>query len=121
MKEVIALVRPRNLAVTFQATAALGAELLCHQRVLGRGLQGGLRYMRPFVGGQEGEIPFLPKRMLVWIVPEESVRAVVTAVISANQSGAPGDGKVFVCSLNEVADEEALAAGSAVGILAARG
>jgi nitrogen regulatory protein PII len=54
----------------------------------------------------------------VWIVPEESVRAVVTAVMAANQSGAPGDGKVFVCSLDEVTDEEALAAGGTVGSLA---
>ncbi len=45
---------------------------------------------------------FLPKRMLTWLVPDAMVVALARALISVNKSDNYGDGKVFVCSVEEV-------------------
>ncbi|HWO73697.1 MAG TPA: P-II family nitrogen regulator [Dehalococcoidia bacterium] len=96
MKEVIAIVRPERWRATIDALAALGVTEAVHQRVLGRGRQRGLRYLRRSAGGQGGDMLFLPKRLIRCAVEDRLVDAVVGAVIDANQTGNVGDGKVFV-------------------------
>ena len=97
MKEVIAIIRPEKWQATQEAAAALGAEHFSRQRVLGRGRQRGLRYLRPTVGDQPGEMQFLPKRMAAWLVNDQMVEPLVAAIIRTNRTGSYGDGKVFVC------------------------
>ena len=78
-------------------------EIIIDQRVLGRGQQGGLRYLRPVLGQQSEEVvQFLPKRMLTWLVPEEKVGTLVEAIIRTNRTSTYGDGKIFVCNLEGV-------------------
>jgi nitrogen regulatory protein PII 2 len=96
VKEVIALIRPERGRPTVEALAALGVTEVVHQRVLGRGRQRGLRYLRRSAGGAGGDMLFLPKRLVRCAVDERLVDAVVKAVIEANQTGNVGDGKVFV-------------------------
>ena len=96
MKEVIAIIRPEKWQATQEAVAALGAEHSSRQRVLGRGRQRGLRYLRPTVGDQPGEMQFLPKRMVAWLVNDQMVEQLVAAIIRTNKTGSYGDGKVFV-------------------------
>ena len=50
MKEVIAFLRPEKWQTTREAVRALQIEEVLHNRVLGRGHQRGLRYLRPTVG-----------------------------------------------------------------------
>ena len=38
----------------------------------------------------------IPKRMLNVVVPDDLVRCVVRTIIEVNQTGNPGDGKIFV-------------------------
>jgi nitrogen regulatory protein PII 2 len=45
----------------------------------------------------------IAKRMISMVVPEGSVPAVVKALIAANQTGNPGDGKIFVLPVSDVA------------------
>ena len=45
---------------------------------------------------------FLPKRMLTWLVPDEMTGSLVRALIAVNKSENFGDGKVFVCPVEEV-------------------
>jgi nitrogen regulatory protein PII 2 len=43
-----------------------------------------------------GGIKLIPKRMLNVMVPDDKVATVVQTLIKANQTGHPGDGKIFV-------------------------
>jgi nitrogen regulatory protein PII 2 len=106
VKEVIAVIRPERWEATRKAVSALEVEEVLHQRVLGRGRQRGLRYLRPATG-EEGGMTFLSKRLVVWAVPNALVDRLVAAVVLTNQTGNIGDGKIFVCPLEEAADSSA--------------
>ncbi len=101
MKEIIAVIRPEKWPATREAVKTLGVSEVCHQRVLGRGRQGGLTYLQP--GSKEGGggvgMLFLTKRIVVWTVADKMVNKCLKAIIQVNQSGNHGDGKVFVCPL----------------------
>ena len=105
MKEVIAIVRTERWQATRQALSELaGVEEVSHRRVLGRGRQKGLRYLRPQSRGEAGGMEFLPKRLGMWLVPDEQVQPVVAALIQVNRTGNYGDGKVFVSPVDSVLD-----------------
>lgn len=42
---------------------------------------------------------FLPKTMLIMAVIDEDVLPVIQALVRINQSGYPGDGRIFVCPM----------------------
>ena len=102
MKEVIAVIRPEKWQETLEAAGTLGLSEYTQIRVMGRGRQRGLRYMRPVNGSDDGVMQFLPKRMLTWMVPDEMVGSLVRALASANKTDNYGDGKVFVCPVDEI-------------------
>ena len=114
MKEVIAFIRPDRWQATREAANNLGAEEIMHWRVLGRGHQHGLRYLRPISEGEEGGMQFLPKWMAGWIVENPKVDEFVTAIIDANYSNNYGDGKIFVCPLDDAPVDEAPVAGEPI-------
>ncbi len=102
MKEVIAVIRSEKWQETINAAQAMGVTECSHIRVMGRGKQRGLRYMRPVNGSDDGVMQFLPKRMLTWLVPDEKAGGLVRALIAVNRTENFGDGKVFVCPMEEV-------------------
>ncbi len=102
MKEVIAVIRPEKWKSSVDAAHSVGASTYTHQRVMGRGRQRGLRYMRPVNGRDDGVMQFLPKRMLTWAVPDELATLLAHALVAANRSDNYGDGKVFVCPVGEL-------------------
>lgn len=109
MKEVIAIIRAEKWQPTKEVLDALGVGEVANFRVLGRGLQRGLRYLRRVGEGRGGpgttietSIQFLPKRMLSWLVPDEKVDQLVAALIRVNQTGNVGDGKIFVCPVDSI-------------------
>ncbi len=109
MKEVIAVIRPEKWQATLDAAGALGLTEYTQMRVMGRGRQRGLRYMRPVNGSDDGVMQFLPKRMLAWLVPDELAGWLVSSLINVNKSDNYGDGKVFVCPvavLRQAQDEQ---------------
>ena len=101
MKEVIAVIRPEKWQETIDAAQAMGLSECSHFRVMGRGKQRGLRYMRPVNGTDDGVMQFLPKRLLTWLVPDEMAGGLVRALVAVNKTENFGDGKVFVCPLDE--------------------
>ena len=101
-KEVTAFIRPDKWPDTREAADALGAQELVHWRVLGRGQQRGLRYLRPLSGGEEGGMQFLPKRMASWVIESGQAEALAAAIIRVNCTNNYGDGKVFVSPVDEV-------------------
>jgi nitrogen regulatory protein P-II 1 len=52
--------------------------------------------------GSEYTVDFLPKVKLEIAVPDEKVSGVVKAVLKAAKTGKIGDGKIFICPLEEV-------------------
>ena len=103
MKEVIAVLRPERWRTTREAVAALPIEEVLSHPALGRGQQRGLRYLRPATE-EEGVMPFLPKRVLAWLVPDDLVSTTVEAICQANRTGNYGDGKIFICPVGQVLD-----------------
>jgi nitrogen regulatory protein PII 2 len=102
LKEIIAVIRPEKGRATQEAILAAGAAGVSQHRALGRGRQSGLRYLSQ--GRTENgfiTMGYLPKRVLSCVVAARDARAVVDAIIGVNRSGNPGDGKVFVCPLED--------------------
>jgi nitrogen regulatory protein PII len=97
LKEVTAFIRPEKWSVTYAALLAAGVEDVTQHRVLGRGKQRGLRYLRR--GAGEGDMAYLPKRMVVCVVADPMVPSVIEAIFMANRTGNVGDGKIFIRSL----------------------
>ena len=76
-------------------------------RVMGRGKQRAIlnevsfEINEPDLLKVEGSMRYIPKRMISLVVPDEDVSLVVEAIMKVNNTGQIGDGKVFVCPIEE--------------------
>jgi len=104
MKEVMAVIRMNRMNETKEAVVEAGIPAFTARKVLGRGK--GQVDFRILKGAQDG-VPeaiallgqgprLIPKRMVTVVVPDDKVPSVVRALMKANQTGSPGDGKIFV-------------------------
>jgi len=104
MKEVIAVVRMNMMNRTKQALTEAGIDGYFAHEAQGRGvglanphvLEGAASGYEEAVAllGERGKL--YPKRMVTVVVPDKDVKAVVKMLIEVNQTGKPGDGKIFV-------------------------
>ena len=126
MKEITVIIRRDKLHETKEALAELGLPSVSIQTCEGRGKQRGdvacsLQDMdedgricnatvvplkvTPSEYALEHFLPkvvmYVPKRMLTVIVEDAAVTEVVATLISVNQTGQPGDGKIFVSPIEE--------------------
>ena len=110
MKEVIAIIRRHRLQETKAGLLGIGIPALTMISVEGRGKQKGLpgwNYeLDPTLTMVEEKntgvsMRFIPKRMISTIVEDEDVTKVVETIIRTNQSGHIGDGKIFVCPVED--------------------
>jgi nitrogen regulatory protein PII 2 len=126
VKEITAIIRRDKLHVTKEALAELGLPSLSIQSVEGRGKQRGdvactLQDMdedgrtcnttvvplkpTPSEYALEHTLPkvilYVPKRLLTIVVEDDDVSKVVAALVAVNQTGQPGDGKIFVAPIEE--------------------
>lgn len=99
LKEIVALIRPGKSRLTKQKLAEKGFSAWTEVAILGRGKQRGLSYSDD--GSLGFGVPFLPKRMLMLIVNDEEVDQVINVFLDANQTGEIGDGKIFLCPIND--------------------
>lgn len=105
MKEVMAIIRMNMMNKTKKALAdAEISSFTATGRVMGRGkgnvdfklLEGAKEGYEEAIS-QLGKGPRLvPKRLLWIVVPDNLVQKTVDTIIKANQTGQPGDGKIFV-------------------------
>jgi len=114
MKEIIAIVRRHQVPASKKALEEAGFNALTIQSVEGRGKQKGVGgwaaevdpHLNPLLKHetyvQEAEMKWIPKRMLTLVLQDDEVSKAVDVLIKANQTGHIGDGKIFVCSLEEV-------------------
>lgn len=96
MKEIIAIIRPGKWQKTKEILQEEGFTAFTAVMVYGRGKEKGLHYLTS--GGQAG-ISYLPKRMVIIIVESERVEPLVKLLIETNSTGEIGDGKIFVCAI----------------------
>jgi len=104
MKEVIAVVRMNMMNKTKKALTDAGIDAFFVHEAQGRGL--GFVNRKVIQGIQEGyeEAAALlgekgnlyPKRMVTVVVDDDEVDDVIQTLIEANQTGKPGDGKIFI-------------------------
>jgi nitrogen regulatory protein PII 2 len=107
MKEIVAVVRMNTMNQTKKALAEAGIGSMFAHECQGRGR--GLVDVKILAGagaGYEEAIALLgdrgklySKRMLTMVVPDKLADRVVQALIQTNQTGKPGDGKIFVIPL----------------------
>lgn len=113
MKEVMAIVRQNKVNITKDALAEVGVPAFTCRRVLGRGkklidmnllqsiVEAGVLPTSP-VGEYISETTrLISKRVFTFIVEDTEVEKVVEAIMEANSSGNPGDGKIFVLPVYE--------------------
>jgi nitrogen regulatory protein PII 2 len=109
MKEVMAVIRMNKVNHTKKALADAGISSIHARECLGRGK--GLVDMKVLKGAEQGYEEaisqlgstqrLIPKRMISIVVPDELVERTVSSIISVNQSGKAGDGKIFVMPVDD--------------------
>lgn len=107
MKEIIAIIRPNKMSKTRDILASLGFPGMNAMKVLGRGKQKGIIGEVAFETGTDTDLSlktmkYIPKRIMSLVVRDEDVPLVVSVIIRANLTGEYGDGRVFVCPVDEV-------------------
>jgi nitrogen regulatory protein PII 2 len=107
MKEIIAIIRPKKVGPTKEMLEKLGFPSVTAVQVLGRGRQRGIAgevnmEISPELlsQGKSAGMKYIPKRQLTIIVSNADVDAVVKAIIKVNQTAQIGDGKIFVCPVD---------------------
>lgn len=104
MKEVIAVVRMNMMNQTKKALTTAGVDAFFVHEAQGRGkgfinptvlegVESGYEEAAAILG-EKGKL--YSKRMLTVVVEDNMVDDVVEAIIEVNQTGKPGDGKIFV-------------------------
>lgn len=119
MKEILAIIRPKQVRKTKDVLEQLGFPAFSAVSVLGRGKQRGIAgevscELPADLHGAPGGMKYVPKRMVSLIVSDDDVDLVVKAILKVNQTKQYGDGRVFVCPIDNVVrirtDEEGEAA-----------
>lgn len=109
MKEVIAIVRINMMNQTKQALTECGIDAFFAHEAHGRGkgfanpqvLEGVEKGYEEAASllGEKGKL--YPKRLVTAVVEDKQVACVVQTIININQTGMPGDGKVFVLPISD--------------------
>ena len=99
MKKVEAIIKPFKLDEVKESLSEIGVHGMTVTEVKGFGRTGGKKEV---YRGSAYVVDFVPKVKLEIIVPEDSVRQVVNAIVEAAKTGRIGDGKIFVSSIDEV-------------------
>jgi nitrogen regulatory protein P-II 1 len=99
MKKVEAIIKPFTLDEVKEALSTIGIQGLTVSEVKGFGRQKGHTEL---YRGAEYVVDFLPKVKLDIIVRDDQVTQVVDTIEKTAKTGRIGDGKIFVCSVEEV-------------------
>jgi len=114
MKEVMAFLRVNKVNATKRALAEAGFPSFTCRKVLGRGR----KMADPLLvklALESGEMPrdahgesltehirLIPKRFFSLVVEDDQTSTVIQTILRVNQTGNPGDGKIFVIDIPEV-------------------
>jgi len=99
MKLITAIIKPFKLDDVREALHEVGIAGITVTEVRGFGRQKGHTEL---YRGAEYNVDFLPKLKIEIAVTDELAEQVVEAIAQAATTGKIGDGKIFVCALEEV-------------------
>jgi nitrogen regulatory protein PII 2 len=103
MKEVLAIIQMNKMESTKDALDIIGIPSITVYKASGRGKQRGLQIPHPsqLEGSEKKNMKFIPKRVIAIMVEDEFVPAVVAVITKINRTGNFGDGRIFVCPMDE--------------------
>jgi len=96
MKMVSAIIKPFKLDDVREALSQIGVQGITVTEVKGFGRQKGHTEL---YRGAEYVVDFLPKVKIEAAVTDDMVDRVVEAITKTAQTGKIGDGKIFICSI----------------------
>ena len=99
MKLITAIIKPFKLDEVREALAETGVTGLTVTEVKGFGRQKGHTEL---YRGAEYVVDFLPKVKVEAAVPDALVERAIEAITKAARTGKIGDGKIFVCPVEQV-------------------
>lgn len=99
MKLITAIVKPFKLDAVREALADCGVSGLTVTEVKGFGRQKGHTEL---YRGAEYVVDFLPKTKVEVVVQDADVERCLDAIVGAARTGKIGDGKIFVCPVEQV-------------------
>ena len=99
MKKIEAIIREEKLQDARAALEEQGFTSMTVYDVKGRGAQGGIT-LQWRVG--EYRIDLLPKKMIMLVVKDDEVKKATGIICRVCKTGAAGDGKIFISSMDEV-------------------
>ena len=101
MKEVEFIIRTNMYSKTKEVLSEKGFAAFTSKEILGRGKKTSVFEID---GDEEKEIvqpTLVAKRLMVIWVDDEKCDELIHAIIEVNQTGSPGDGKIFVSDLDD--------------------
>jgi nitrogen regulatory protein P-II 1 len=99
MKKVQAIIKPSKLEAVKEALHKVGVHGMTVWEVKGFGRQRG---HKEIYRGSEREVDFVPKTAVEVVVRDGMVEDVIDAVVRSARTGNIGDGKIFVCDMEDV-------------------
>ncbi len=99
MKKIEAIIREEKLGEVKEALEKLNIFGMTVFDVKGRGSQRGIS-LQWRVG--EYRVDFLPKKLVMMVVKDEECAPVIDTICAISGSGAAGDGKIFISTIDEV-------------------
>jgi nitrogen regulatory protein PII len=98
MKKIEAIIKPFKVEEVKGALTELGVEGMTTVDVKGFGRQRG---HTEIYRGSEYTVDFIPKVLILVVVADAIIEDAVKAIVRAAKTGAIGDGKVFVSTIDE--------------------
>jgi nitrogen regulatory protein P-II 1 len=99
MKKVEAIIKPFKLDEVKESLSEIGVHGMTVTEVKGFGRTGGKKEV---YRGSAYVVDFVPKVKIEIVVPDDTVRQVVSVIAEAARTGRIGDGKIFVAPMDEV-------------------
>lgn len=98
MKKIEAIIKPFKLEEVKTALTELGIAGMTTVDVKGFGRQKG---HKEIYRGSEYEVDLLPKVLIIVAVADSLVESAINAITEAGRTGAIGDGKIFISTIDE--------------------
>ena len=98
MKKIEAIIRPEKLEEVRNEVENAGCQGISITEILGHGQQKGVTQQWR---GEKYKVSLLPKMKMEIVVNDKDVDRVVKAIIEAAKTGAIGDGKIFISSIEQ--------------------
>ncbi|ADV81824.1 P-II family nitrogen regulator [Terriglobus saanensis] len=98
MQKIEAVIQPGKLDAVKEALVEIGIDGMTIVEARGHGRQKG---HTEFYRGREYSVDLLPKIKLEVVTTDEMAEKVVQAIVTAAQTGAIGDGKIFLSRIDD--------------------